>query len=901
MSYPCSCGWSKLRAIVVVPCLMAFASIAGAQTITGKVSDAAGLAPLAGVRIHVVGTSTGTQTRNDGTYRLPATPGTYVLRVSYIGYMPRTDTVVVGANGATRDYMLSKGGVQLDVAVVTGTRALDRTVASSPVPIDVLSHAELTGTGRVETAQMLQAAAPSINFPRPTIADGSDHVRPMTVRGLGPDQTLVLINGKRRHTSALVNINGTIGRGSTGVDLNAIPSDAIDHIEILRDGAAAQYGSDAIAGVINIVLKSDATTDATVQLGSSYTINQRRSVDDHQTDGDLATAAANTGVLLANNGFFHVTGQYNHRGSTDRSLPDTRTQYLAGSPGNATYTPQIHFRSGDALVNEYGGFLNAAAPMMDNGMQVYGFLGVTRREGESAANWRLPNGDNTVRGIFPDGFLPFILSTIDDLAGTVGVRGNAAGWAWDASGSYGRNTFDYNLRNTNNATMGLQSPTTFFAGNLKADQRLFNIDFVRQVMMEKFAGPLNVGLGGEFRRDGFAMGAGDEASYKDGGVKVLDGPKAGAQPAPGAQGFPGYRPTDASDNGRTSFAVYADLEANILPKLLVSVAGRAEHYDDFGGTQNEKISGRYAFTPWIALRGALQNGFRAPSLSQKYFSATSTNFLNLGQGLVPVEVRTLPVASGAAKALGAKDLTPETSVNRSLGLVLTPIPSTSLTVDYYRINIDDRIIFSGNFTGTAMTNFLAAQGFPGVGSARFFTNAIDTRTRGVDVVGRYARDMGEIGISRFTVGYNQTRSFVTRISATPPALATQQAVLFDRVERGRIEVGQPHNNLSFNLDHTANPVSLNLHTQRYGEVGFRGSAANSSLDQTFSPRWITDVSLSYSLPRYARLTVGADNVFDRYPDLQIQGNSNSGIFPYNGISPFGFNGRFVYVRAKWER
>lgn len=901
MSHPYSCGWSKLRAVVLVPCLMAFASVAGAQAITGKVSDATGLAPLSGVRIHVVGTTTGTQTRNDGTYRLPATPGTYVLRVSYIGYVPKVDTVIVGATGATRDFALQKGGVQLDAAVVIGSRAQDRTVASSPVPVDVLSHTELTGTGRVETAQMLQAAAPSINFPRPTIADGSDHVRPMTVRGLGPDQTLVLINGKRRHTSALVNINGTIGRGSTGVDLNAIPSEAIERIEILRDGAAAQYGSDAIAGVINIVLKSDATTDATVQVGSNYTMNERRSTKDHQTDGDLSTAAVNTGSLLANNGFFHVTGQYNHRGSTDRSLPDTRTQYLAGNPANNTYIPQIHFRSGDALVNEYGGFFNGAFPTMDNGMQLYAFAGLTRREGESAANWRQALNNNTVRGIFPDGFLPFILSTIDDAAGTAGIRGNSAGWAWDVSGSYGRNSFDYNLRNTNNATMGLQSPTTFYAGGLRADQRLFNVDFVRSVVLEKFAGPLNVGLGGEFRRDGFSMVAGDEASYKDGGVKVLDGPSAGAQPSPGAQGFPGYRPSDASDNGRTSFAVYADLEANVLTKLLVSVAGRAEHYDDFGGTQNEKISGRYAFTPWLALRGALQNGFRAPSLSQKYFSATSTNFLNLGQGLVPVEVRTLPVESGAAKALGAQPLKPETSINKSLGLVLTPIAAASLTVDYYRINIDDRIIFSGNFTGVPMTNFLASQGFPGVGSARFFTNAIDTKTRGWDVVGRYARDMGDVGISRFTVGYNQTRSFVTRVAATPPALASQQAVLFDRIERGRIEVGQPHNNLSFNLDHTAKALSGNIHVQRYGAVGFRGSALNASLDQTFSPKWISDVSLSYAFPHNTRLTVGADNVFDIYPDLQIPGNANTGVFPYNGISPFGFNGRFVYVRAKWER
>lgn len=894
---------SRLRTAALACCFFVFAAQANAQAILGKVTDATSQQALSGVRIHLVGTTFGTQTRLDGTYRLPVSAGTHVLRVSYIGYVPKVDTVIVGASGATRDFALVKGGVQLDAAVVIGSRAQDRTVATAPVPIDVLTVADMHQTGKVETSQIIQSLAPSFNFPRPTIADGTDHVRPATLRGLGPDQVLVLVNGKRRHTSALVNVNGTIGRGSTGADLNAIPSSAIERIEILRDGAAAQYGSDAIAGVINIILKSDESTDATLQTGSNYSINRLLSTSRHMTDGDLSTVSANTGRVLAGDGFWHVTGQYMHRGSTDRSLPDTRTQYFAGDPKNSDplYTAQNHFRSGDALINEYGGFFNGALPMRANGMQVYAFGGATRRDGQAAGNWRLPNGNNTVRSIFPNGFLPFIESGINDISGTIGVRGEMNGWKYDLSGLYGRNSFDFDVTNSENATMGAASPTSFYAGQLNFSEAIGNLDIVRGFPISAFATPLNVALGAEVRRDAYGILAGDDASWKDGGVKVLDGPSAGAQPTPGAQVFPGFRPSDATHQSRNNVAGYVDFETNPIERWLLGVAGRTEHYSDFGSTSTGKISSRFQVFPMLALRGAIQTGFRAPSLGQEFFSSTATNFLNLGAGLVPVEVRTLPVTSGPAVALGAQPLKPETSVNKSLGLAFTPMSNLSFTADYYQITIDDRIVFSGNFTGTAMTNFLAAQGFPGVGSARFFTNAIDTKTRGFDLVGHYAVDLAPYGITRFTMGYNQTKSNVTRIASTPAQLSSQQAILFDRIEQGRIEVGQPRNNLSITLDHTADKVAFNINSHRYGPVGFRGSAANSSLDQIFGAKWVTDVSLSYAIMRANRLTVGADNVFDKYPDRNITGNSNSGIFAYNGISPFGFNGRFVYARWAWER
>jgi len=897
-------------ALVFAATLVTAAASAGAQSISGRITDAATGQPLNGARVALSGTLQGTVARADGSYHLPVAAGTQVVRVSYIGYSPAIDTVVVGGEGATRDYKLVKGTVQLDVNVVIGTRLNDRTVLNAAVPVDVLTPAEIQQTGQIETNQVIQMLAPSFNFPRPTISDGTDHIRPATLRGLGPDQILVLVNGKRRYTTALVNVNGTIGRGSTGVDLNAIPSSAIERIEILRDGAAAQYGSDAIAGVINIILKTDPTTEVGTEMGQNYTTlkpkdttfvrNVAQLKDTRLTDGDVSEWDANTGMNFRGGGFFHITGQYEHRGSTNRSLPDLRTQYLAGNPKNATYTGDNHFRQGDALVNDIGFMINANLPQMSSGAQVYAFGGASRREGQSAGNWRQPLNNNTVRSIFEDGFLPFINSTIGDYSATLGVKGDVAKWKYDLSGSYGHNQFDFLITNTVNPTLGTASPTEFDSGGFRFGQAVANLDIVRAFPVSSFASPVNFAFGAEARRDAYGVRAGEPDSYRDGGVKVLDGPNTGAQPAPGAQVFPGFQPADAGDHSRTNVAGYVDLETTPLAKLLLGLAGRTEHYSDFGNTTTGKASGRFEFYPGYAIRGAIQTGFRAPSLAQEFFSSTATNFLNFGQGLVPVEVRTLPVTSGAAQALGAEPLKPEKSVNYSVGLALAPLQNLSLTADYYHIKIDDRIVLSGNFTGAAMTAFLASKGFPGVGSARFFTNAIDTKTDGLDIITRYAVDFGNIGITRFTGGANYTKSHVTRISNTPAALATQQALLFDRIERGRIEVGQPHRTIHMTLDHTYNLFTGTIHVAQFGPVGFRGTAASAALDQTFHAKWVTDVNASYTLLRQLRFTIGANNVFDVYPDEQIPGNSNFGIFPYsNTLTTFGFNGRFIYAKAKF--
>jgi iron complex outermembrane receptor protein len=874
-------------------------------TLTGKITDRANNQPLVGVHVRVPGTAQGTVSSSDGTYRLTVNPGQHPILVSYVGYGPRRDTLTVAAGEtATRDYTLDRGVTELNAAVIIGTRTHDRTVLNSPVPVDVLTPTEIRQTGAVETSQIIQLLAPSFNFPRPTVADGTDHIRPSTLRGLGPDQVLVLINGKRRHTSALVNVNGTIGRGSTGVDLNAIPASSIERIEILRDGAAAQYGSDAIAGVINIILKSDESTDAEYEAGQNYTTLKRlpNPRGDHLTDGDVSAVSANAGKLFSNNGFLHVTGQYENRGSTNRSLYDLRPQYFPLDPRNADPALDargVHFRQGDARAHDVAFFANSAFPSFSNGTQVYAFGGISGREGQGAGNWRMPNNPNNVRAIYPNGFLPMINSTIGDFSGVVGVKGDARGWSYDLSGIYGRNKFDFDISNSVNPTLGVASPTNFYAGSLKFGEATANLDLVRPFTLGRFA-PLNVAVGFEARRDSYGILAGEPDSYRDGGVKILDGPAIGGQPTPGSQVFAGFQPGDAGDHSRTNIAGYLDLEGSPFAKLALGLAGRTEHYSDFGSATIGKVSGRFEFLPGYAIRAAFNTGFRAPSLGQEFFSSTATNFLNIGGVLTAVEVRTLPVESDVAKALGAQPLKAERSQNTNVGLALQPLSNLSVTVDRYHIVIRDRIVFSGNFTDTTIRNFLAAQGFPGVGSARYFTNAIDTKTNGIDVVTRYALNFGEAGVTGFTGGYNHTVSVVTKIDSSPPALKIQNSVLFDRLERSRIEEGQPHTTVALTLDHTIQRFNVTLHTTRFGEVGSRG-ATNPALDQKYKARWITDANVTLPLARQIAVTLGVNNIADVYPSENIPANNNVGIFPYNGISPFGFNGRFIYVRTRWQR
>jgi len=774
----------------------------------------------------------------------------------------------------------------LEEVVVTGTRAQDRTVAESLSPIDVLSASELETVGSPEVNQALSRLLPSFNFPRPSITDGTDHVRPAQLRGLAPDQTLVLVNGKRRHTTAIININGSIGRGSSPVDLNAIPASAIQRIEVLRDGASAQYGSDAIAGVVNIVLKDyDGGASADVRYG-----------EHEEGDGELTDVAGWVGLPLGGDGYFTLSGEYRDRGFTNRSRADLRQQYplIDGEldPREATFN-RVDHRFGDAETEDSLVFLNGGIPISDSS-ELYFFANYSNRDGESAGFYRRALDARNVPAVHPDGFLPLIVSEADDLAAVAGLRGAAGEWDWDVSLNYGGSEFDFNVANSVNVTLGADSPTAFYAGTLENKQFLFNLDFVRQLSVGSLPGPLNVAFGAEYRDENYKIEPGEEASY-------IAGPFPGT---PGAQVFPGFTPDNAADEGRHSYAAYLDLETDFTEKLSGSAAVRFEDYSDFGNETSGKLSARYAFTPDYAVRGTVSTGFRAPSLSQQFYSTTATNFISG----VPFQVRTFPVDDPVAVALGAEPLEAETSVNYSLGFVAQPTDSLYFTIDAYRIEIDDRIVLSENLTGDAVRAFLEANGIFGVNGGRYFTNAIDTTTDGIDLVGRYSHNFANGSNLGLTLGYNHTETEIDRIAPNPPELEEGglELLRIDRVEIGRITKGTPKDKIILGADYSFAGWLFRVNGTRYGEWSVLDS--NPAEDQTFGAEIVIDASVSYTWRDHLTLTVGADNLTDEYPDEVIPENAfpnlplslQSKILPYSSVSPFGFNGRFVYGRLKYD-
>jgi len=891
------------RPRVPIATLVAIAALAapltaGAQngTLTGHVVGEGGV-PLQGATVSLLGTLSAGTVRADGSYRIVAPAGRYGVMARLVGYASHTDSVTIPA-GATvsQDFTLARAATTLEAVTTLGTRGEDRTVLDAPVPIDVLPAQAIRSTGRTETAQMLQALAPSFNFPRTTLGDATDNVRPATLRGLSPDQVLVLVNGKRRHTSAVVNINGFVGRGSEAVDLNAIPASMIDHIEILRDGAAAQYGSDAIAGVVNIVLKTSAPGDITTQ-GGEYS-GVEPATDSYKHDGKLFYADANHGWTFGQNGYFDIGGEIRDRGYTNRAAPDPRQQYFTGDPRNSDpnlpVPGRIDFKIGDSYQHNTTVFLNTGTTL-SNGIQLYAFGGGSHLFGDAFAFWRRPMDPTNVRSIYPNGFLPEEQPTDDNGSGYVGAKGDLAGWQYDLSTGYGRDVFNMHVANSVNVSMGAASPTSFYAGQLAFGQSTTNLDVFRDLHVG-LPSPLHAAWGAEYRIDQYKVGQGDSASFENGGQFVLDanGNPTTTPGAVGSQAYPGFRPQDAGSHSRNNVAGYVDLSEDFSTALLVDAAGRYEHYNDFGSTTTGKLSARYEPIHGYALRGAISSGFRAPSLGQEYFSNTAINFV--GTPAVPLEIRTFPVSSAEAQLLNAKPLRPEQSVNYSAGIAMEPLRSLAVTVDYYRINIRDRIVLSNNFTGADVVDTLAAHGFSDIQGARYFTNAVDTKTDGVDVVANYGYSLSSRTVLHLTGGYNGNWTEVTRVD-TSAVLGGHSDQLFSRVDRARLEKGNPRSNLLFSADLASGSFGLTARTQRFGQVTSFGTT--SAGDQTWSPKWVTDLSLSYGPLSRGTMTLGVDNIGNAYPDPSIAANTNSGILPYSGIAPFGINGRFLYVKLSF--
>lgn len=774
-----------------------------------------------------------------------------------------------------------------DEIVVVGSRAQARTALTTPVPVDVFKAEELQAAGVVgnELGQALALSAPSFNFPRQSNSGTSDSVRAGQLRGLSPDQVLVLINGRRVHTSAVVNSETKIGRGVAAVDFNTIPLGAAKRIEILRDGAGAQYGSDAIAGVINVVLDDRPEGfELTGSYGSHVTGVDP--IDRTITDGGQYVLTAEAGLPLGRDGFVRFGGEYINRQQTNRAGFDQVPFFVDQTPANLAFQGNRNYRIGDPDSEVYNLWFNSELPT-SGGLTFYAFGTVGQRWTEGAAFFRYPDDFNNVPQIFPQGFLPRTTGANIDFNISGGARFGLLGFDGDFGLTYGKNRFEYGVENSLNPSLGPASPTEFNSADYENGQLSINLDLKRTLGDLAVLGETSLAFGAEYRREGFDSEAGDPASFAsgpfDGGI--------------GAQGAAGLTPLDAASLNRDVLAVYVEFSANPTSRLQIDASGRYEWYSDFGSTGSGKGALRYEILPdRLAVRGAVGNSIRAPNLAQIGFSDRSINF---GDNRSLVLTRTVPVADPIAQALGAEALRQERAFNASAGFVFDFTPRFSLTVDAFRVRVRDRVTLSERLFGDDIE--AAVQGLPGgagTESVRFFTNAVDTRTFGVDVVANYTYDLFG-GRSTLSGGFNYSRTDVTRFDATTPELAALQPdlALIGVEELNTLETAAPRTRLILSDTYVRGPWEGLVRATRFGSAervfNFGGGFEPS---QRYGAEWQIDLEAARKFGKHVRLAFGAQNIANNYPDLSSADINFFGNLPYDILSPIGVNGRFVYGR-----
>ncbi|NII56313.1 TonB-dependent receptor [Luteibacter sp. SG786] len=763
----------------------------------------------------------------------------------------------------------------LQQVVVTGTRSTDRTASESLAPIDVLSPADLNATGSTDLASALSTLLPSLDFPRPAINDGNDAIRPASLRGMSPDQVLVLVDGKRYHTTSLVNYNSSVGRGSAPVDLNSIPIAAIDHIEVLRDGAAAQYGSDAIAGVINVVLKRGGAAGGN-DITASGGIMDKGDGAQNGVQGSLGVPLG--GPEGSAPGWMRVAWNYQNTMNTNRAENRDRSTTLAGAP-NPSGIP--YERYGDPAVKTYQLLLNFGYDIA-HGVELYGYLNGSRRDVTSNGYYRAYDSARNVPEIYPNGFLPQIVNHSNDIAAVLGVRGTTdGGWHWDFSADHGENNLAFDIANSVNTnlyyTQGY-SPTYFNAGTFRNKQSVANLDLSKDVHVGFLPNPVTVAFGAEYRKETYDIESGDPDSYffdPNTLIPGTDTPYAG-----GSQVFPGLTPEVAGSFGRHSQAAYVDLETDVTSKLSAGLAGRYEHYSDAGSTRSGKLSARYQFTDTFALRGTASNGFRAPSLAQQNYESVVT----LIQNGALAQIGTYRTSDPAAIALGAKPLKPEKSTNYGLGAVWQPWSNFSATLDLYQIRVAHAILYSDQIAVSIPNSQVTG--------AQFFVNGATTRTRGADLIADYRMDLADWGRLNLTASGNYNKTKVLEIST--PA--------FGRASEGLLTSSTPRTKYVFGGDWELKGFGLHANLTRYGSVIRRGDADDGSQDQKFAARWLLDLSGRYAWEAWT-FTLGVDNLTNQYPTKASLANvyeDRADGLQYSSLSPFGFNGRYWYGKIAYR-
>jgi len=782
----------------------------------------------------------------------------------------------------------------VEEVVVTGFRGQPRTVVSSPAPIDVIGGDQLEKLGG--SAPLRDALTQLIpSFQAQTVGSSSwdSLARPAGLRGLGGVHVLVLVDGKRRHNSSLINLaTGNLSNGGNPVDLDLIPSSAIERIEVLRDGAAAQYGSDAIAGVINIILRSDKD-------GGRLNVNAGQRYAYHGvSDGETLQGDVYHGFTIGDGGALTLALDAKTQHDALRGVPATGAFYfpLAGGAPDPRELTASHlvYRGGLPKNKEVNTSYNLSLP--SGGVEFYSDGTLSFRNAVVGQAFRRPNSNQDILSIYPNGFSPNYTLDEYDYQAAGGVKGEASEWHWDLSTTYGRDHIDHGSSNTLNASLGPTSPTSFHTFSSAFDQWTTNFDITRSVHLTPTM-PLQVSAGVEYRWERFQTIAGHPGAYAAGNFVYPAGygNLAGKAAAVGAQGAVTLTPADAVNITRSNDAAYVDLGLDVTEHWYVAAAGRYEHYDDsagdvFGG----KLSTRYEFSPQVALRATISNGFRAPSLSQEGFAQTS-NQANIINGVFTfIQSNTVRPESAVGQALGAKPLRPEKSNNYSVGLALTPTPALSATIDAYRIELRDRITLTGQLTGAGVSAILTRNGIDPNRSVRYFANAIDTNTTGVDMVATYRKNLDQYGALHLTLGFNWNKTRIASIAANPTQLAGLGLTLFDRQQQGSVTVATPRTKLLTGAEWTLDKFRVNLRESRYGKFdSLNNVVAN---DQHYGAKWITDLEAAYDLNDAVTLAVGANNLFNVYPDKNTVPDT-TGFAPYGGNSPFGLYGGYYYGRV----